>query len=291
MVVLLGNRSHEPVYQGRRLGSWLRGHPREYWPAVSAVGTNALPYLLAELQAVDSQPSQWAQRVLAKGSIGPFWRTARDRHYHARLGLQILDTNAVPALLDLIFAGPLHIADGDPGTMAALALGWLVSTQAQQAAESRLLLALGSPDAVECRNAALALSFWPRRGDEVARSLAAVCRSPDPKVRAAALRAIQMSASREDVFLPPLMACLEDEQASVRRLAIAALEVRSTNAVAALPALRAAYSNELAQPNLREDLGDGVYGEHSWSAAEIQQAILNAIKAIDPAAPLPGDSP
>ena len=86
--MILSTGSSEPIYQGRRLGSWLRGHPREYYPAVLAIGTNALPYLLAELQATDSARSEWGERLLAKASLSPFWRTARDRRYHAALGLQ-----------------------------------------------------------------------------------------------------------------------------------------------------------------------------------------------------------
>ena len=121
-VFFLG-RSGEPVYQGRRLGSWLRGHPKEYHPAVRTLGTNALPYLLAELQATDSQVSRWGQDVLAKASIGPFWRTARDRRYHARLGLQILDTNGAPTLVGRVFLQSMRIAEGDPGWGAAS--GWL----------------------------------------------------------------------------------------------------------------------------------------------------------------------
>src|SRR5262245_49528776 len=120
--MILGTRSIEPVYQGRPLGKWLRGHPREFRPAVLALGTNALPYLLAEIQATDSRASQWGQGMLAKVSMGPFWRTARDRRYHAGLGLQVLDTNAVSALLEVIFSKPLKMVDGDSGYRAVAAL-------------------------------------------------------------------------------------------------------------------------------------------------------------------------
>jgi hypothetical protein len=289
--LLFLTRLKEPVYQGRRLGDWLRGHPKDYYPAVLAAGTNALPYLLAELQATDSRVSQWGQHVLAKVSIGPSWRTASDRQYHARLGLQILDTNAVPALLNVVFAQPMRMAEGDPGLAAARALSWLVSPAAQHMAEARLALALDSPDAEECRNACLAFSVWPRSRDDIASSLAALSRSPNATVRAAALRAIMFSGWREDLFLSPLISCLEDEQASVRRLAVEVLSAQGSNAVAALPALRAAYAKEWVQANLRGDLGDGVFGAHSWSATEIRSAIREAIKAIDPAAPLPADPP
>ncbi len=281
----------EPVYQGRRLGSWLRGHPREYYPAVLALGTNALPYLLTELQATDSRASQWGERVLANVSMGPLWRTARDRRYHAGIGLQILDTNAVPALLGMIFSKPMQITEGDPSCSGAMALTFMGSDAVQKQIGDRLALALGSPDTVECRNGCLALSFWPVRRDDIVVSLVSLSRDTNPTIRAAALRAIMTSAWREDLFLPAVVAVLEDEQAAARRLAVAILSNQGSNVVVALPALRAAYSNEVTRPNLRGDLGEGVWGTHSWSAQEIRGAIRDAIKAIDPSVPLPVDPP
>jgi len=284
-------RSDEPVYQGRRLGSWLRGHPREYYPTVLAVGTNALPYLLAELQATDSWSSQWAQGVLAKASIGPFWRTARNRRYHARLGLQILDTNAVPALVGRVFPQSMRIAEGDPGWAAASTLSWLASQEAQDLAERRLAIELTNPDPAQRRNACLTLSLWPRTNELFIVSLTTLSRDTNATVRAAAIRAIIMSVWKQDVFMPAVVSRLEDEQASVRRLAIEALKFQKSNAVVALPALCSAYSNELTQSNLRGDLEDGYFGASNWSAQEIWQAIRDAIKAIDPGAPLPVNAP
>jgi hypothetical protein len=289
--LLFLTRLNEPVYQGRRLGSWLRGHPREYIPAVLAVGTNALPYLLAELQATDSAPARYAERMLAKASVGPFWRTARDRSYHAGLGLQILDTNAVPALVNLIFAQPMQTVEGDPGYSAAAALKCLPSTEAQRLVAERLALALSSPDTMECRNACLALSLWPRPDEDIARSLAALSRSPNATVRAAAVRAIIFSQWNEELFLPALVLRLEDEQAAVRRLAIEGFRLQRSNAMSALPALRAAYLNELTQSTLRDDLRDGAFVVHTWSAREIRWAIRDAIKDIDPSAAMPVDPP
>lgn len=47
-------QSIEPRYQGKRLGVLLKGDPIEYVPAMMAIRTNALPYLLQEIQARDS---------------------------------------------------------------------------------------------------------------------------------------------------------------------------------------------------------------------------------------------
>ena len=294
--LLFLRRSNEPVYQGRPLGKWLRGHPKDYYPAVLALGTNALPYLLAELQATDSRASQWGQDMLAKVSMGPFWRTARDRRYRAQIGLQILDTNAVPALMGLIFSKPIRNTESDAGVQAAMTLGRLASTQAQEMAEARLLQALKSSDAGEYRNAALVLPFWPRSSEEIARSLVAGCQNSNPAVRAAALQAIGSSEWREEVFLTPLIACLEDEQAQVRRYAVVTLWSQRSKARAALPALYAAYTNELFRSSFRGDLGAGderlteiASGNNALSARSIREAIRDAIKAIDPSGPLPSD--
>ena len=283
--LLFVTRSNEPAYQGRPLGKWLRGHPKEYYPAVLALGTNALPYLLAELQATDSRVSQWGQKVLAKASIGPLWRTARDRRYRAGIGLQILDTNAVPELLDMIFSKPIKMAEGDSGCSSAWALSYLGSPQAQNQVCDRIVEALRSRDAEQRRNGCLTLSLWPHSRGDLQVLLPGLCSDSNATVRAAAMRAMLFTVWTNEQVSSVLVSGLKDEQASLRRLAIAALQNRGSNAISALPALRAAYSNELAQSNLSADLGDGTWGTSSWSAQEIRWAIRDAIKVIDPKAP------
>jgi hypothetical protein len=110
-------------------------------------------------------------------------------------------------------------------------------------------------------------------------------------VRAAALRAIIYAKWNEDLFLPALVLRLEDEEAAVRGLAIEGLRLQQTNAVPALPALRVAYANELTQSVQREDLKDGGFVVHTWSAQRIRWMIRDAIRHIDPSAPLPVDPP
>lgn len=277
----------EPVYQGRRLGEWLNGHPKDYHPAVRAIGTNALPYLLAELQATDSGSSRLAQSILAKVSIGPFWRTARLRRYRAGLGIQILDTNAAPALADMIFRAPMQVEEGDPGYSAASSLRWLSSLAAQGIVRDRLVKELHGLDLAMCRNACLTFTLWscPTEGCEA--RLVELTRATDPVIRAAAVRALNLRPSNQELFLPALIDRLDDEQSKIRRLAIGALQYHGSNAVAALTALRAAYTNELTRLSLRDDLKDGLYGSHTWSAKEIRWAIRDAIRAIDPGGPLP----
>lgn len=282
---LLLSGSNEPIYKGRKLGSWLRGHPREYWPAVMAVGTNALPYLLDELQVTDSGLARWSKNVLGRISVGPFWRTAADRRYHAGLGLQILDTNAVPVLLGQIFATPMRIREDDPSYAAASALKWMGSQMAQDQIKLRINQALLSPDPAERRNGCLAVSCWPNTNFTAA--LAPLTTDTNATVRVAAVRAIAVSKWNTNLFLAALIACLGDDEAAVRRFAAEALGYQHTNAVNALSALLAAHGAEPSRPNRRSDLDLGYFPPTAYNTQSVSWAIESAIKAIDPKATIP----
>lgn len=285
------SRPAEPVYQGRRLGEWLRGHPRDYHPAVRALGTNALPFLMAELQATDSGPARFAEKVLGNFSIGPLWRTASDRRYRARLGLQILDTSAAPALVNLVLAKPMKLVEGDPAYSAASALDWLASSEARAYTERQLLRALTDPEAFRRRNACLASSYFLLASDDPSQTLFTLTRDTNAPVRAAAVRALLTYQSDTVSYQQTLISCLEDEEAVVRQLAVLALRDCGANATAAIPALRHAYTKESSQPNLRGDLNLGYFNAADVSPEAIRSAILQAIKAIDPKAPVPAGAP
>ena len=290
--VVFLKRSNEPVYQGRPLGKWMRGDRKEYYPAVLALGTNALPYLLAELQASDSRASQWGEDVLAKLiDSGPLWRTARDRRNRASLALQILDTNAVPALLEMIFSKPMRMMEGDPSWSAASVLTFLATEAAQNQVSDRIADALCSTDADQRRNACLTLAIWPHPRADFHVLLPTLCGDSNAMVRAAAMRAMTFTVWTNEQTMSALVSGLADEQATIRWLAISSLANRGSNAISALPALHAAYSNELAQSNLRGDLGGVTWGAHSWTAQDMRSVIRGAIKSIEPKASLPVDPP
>jgi len=281
----------EPTYQGRPLGKILQGPRAEYTPAIQALGTNALPYLLEELQAEDSAPARWMARQLNRISLGPFWHTAQNRRYRAALGIQILDTNAVPALMEMIFARPMQLTEGDPGYSAAMVLSHLASPESQAQVCDRLALALRSPDPVQRRNACFTLNECPRMNAEVEALLLAASRDTNAQVRAASIRPIFQFVAQKDSFLPPLIERLSDEEAVIRSMAIEALKLRGTNAAEALPALQSAYTNELLQSGPRRDLGLNLGGAYTFSAGELRQSIREAMRAVAPATPLPTDPP
>lgn len=273
----------EPVYENRRLGDWLRGHPRDYTPVVQAIGTNALPYLLAELQLTDPAWLCWAERQL--GDFGTPWEPERAHHYHAQLALQILDTNALPILFETAFARPMQLVDGDAGYEAAFALTWMVSPAAKETIQQKLATTMRSSDVATRRNACLVIAVGNVCNTHNAAQLAVLTRDPEPAVRAAATHAAQFYNQDEAVLLPAVIARLADEQAIVRLLAADALRGRGTNAVAALSALRAAYAAEPSRPR-GADLLDVGY-PRGLTPARVRAALREALRAIDPKAALP----
>ncbi len=281
-------RVSEPRYEGKTLRRWLRGHPRDYQPVIRAMGTNALPFLLSEIRRRDPLPHRFLEECLRTilDARAP-WETARDRRYHARLALQILDTNAVPVLLGAVFSEPMHLDEGNLPFAAAEALTWMASTEAGAQAAGALTEALESADPERCRNACLAIGHGFRLGDKTARRLIRLLSHDEARVRAAATRALIPRQTVETEVLPALVARLDDEQAAVRRLAIDALGVRGSDAVAAVPALRAAWLSEPKRSRRTDPVDDLYHGDQTLSAAEVRGSIRWAIRQIDPQAPLP----
>jgi hypothetical protein len=278
-----GPNPHDLDYNGHRLSYWLRGHPRDYTPVVQAIGTNALPYLLAELQLTDPAWLCWAERQL--GDFGTPWEPECSRHYHAQLALQILDTNALPALLETIFARPIQLAHGDAGYEAANALRWRSSPAAQEAIQQQLATTMRSPDAATRRNACLVIAAGNGCNTNNAAQLAVLTRDPEPAVRAAATHAAQFYNQDEAVLLPAVIERLTDEQALVRLLAADSLRGRGTNAISALPALRAAFAAEPSRPRGADQLDAGY--PRDLTPARVRAALRDALHAIDPKAALP----
>ena len=277
----------EPSWHGKSLRQWMRGHPLEYGPAVQAMGSNAMPFLLSELVCEDSGIS----KALAKPFLwlldsGPPWETARTRQYHARLALQILDTNAVPALLHAFFQEPFRVNESS----LPCAVGWIFAclpSTGCATVHQALNEALHSPELQTRRNACLAFYGGLRCTDSELNQLLARTRDTEPLLRAAATRALIMWQTNESEVISALAARLDDPQAAIRRLAAEALSGRTTNAVPALPALQAAYSNELTRASLRDDVDDLFRGQTLLSPQNTQASILYAIQRIAPGSPAP----
>src|SRR5688500_19288020 len=144
---IFSNRVAPPIYNGRPLTYWAKQHPSQYYAAVRALGTNALPYLLSELHARDSVPARLLQHAVGSViSIGEIFTHAKHRRYYARLGLQQLDTNAVPALLELFVNMPSNRSTPIPNENfdVAWALSWITSPEAESMKLARFTNLLAS---------------------------------------------------------------------------------------------------------------------------------------------------
>lgn len=275
---LFYDRRSEPSYQGRTIRQWMRGEARDYRPAVQAMGTNALPFLLGELSVSDSvlkrTGEEWFRRIL---DIPPPWTTARLRQYHAFLALQALGSNAVPTMIELVFRPPQRPGDAEKSWAVASALSGMGSPmEARRAVGAALRSADPTNRLVGCRACSAGLLADP----DGLRCLISLTTSDDPVQRAAATRGFLSWQMKVAEALPVLIARLDDEQVGVRRVAIEALAGCGTNAVAALPALLAAYTNELVKPRRIDDV-DPIFRGQATSIDEVRWAIRWAIREID----------
>ena len=109
-----GSAARAPFWQGHALSYWMNHGGPQYVAAMNALGTNALPWLLQELQARNSLPSRLGEKLLHRW-IDINWDAAGNRRYYAAIALQYLDTNAAPALLDAVLARPMVVGVGELG--------------------------------------------------------------------------------------------------------------------------------------------------------------------------------
>jgi hypothetical protein len=113
-VIFLALRQREPTYNGKELSKWLNelaalDHSKrwdvhtEQAQAVRAIGTNALPWLLTELQADGSRWEYELNQLLAKQSLVKYrFPDVNARLTRATLGFHALGELGQPAIPDLL---------------------------------------------------------------------------------------------------------------------------------------------------------------------------------------------
>jgi hypothetical protein len=124
-------RTREPQYQGKRLSAWLEEYNRAgelaktgpVSDAIRAMGTNCLPFLLANLKHVQSPLKEEFFEIVQKQHLVKLPFGGVDRYRPASvLALGALGSNAAPLLPEL-----LQMAEAPAttawGTMAMLAIG------------------------------------------------------------------------------------------------------------------------------------------------------------------------
>jgi HEAT repeat protein len=255
-IVLVCSRGTEPVYQGRRLNSWLEDIANsdasvraQAESAFRAMGTNIVPALAAMIGSrEDTQAS-----FVVRGYVHLFGGKARpleaERHWREAKALRAIGapaSAAIPALTALL-------DNPESRDKAAFALAGL----GPKAVEP-LTRALTNQDAAVRVTAANALgSFGPDAKGAVAalvRSLADTNRL----VRQQAAQSLGEIALQPELMTPALIAALSDSDAGVRMstaLALGSFREKARDAVPSLqkaeqdpdPEVRQAASNALSR--------------------------------------------
>ena len=247
VLLCLGLRPREPVYQGKRLSDWFR--ELDSWPAkgsepatkaIREIGTNALPYLISALQADDS-----ALKVKLFGFIR--------RQSLIRLRLRLADENCDTAYKALLILG-------QKATNAIPDIGRMINERNMTGRAMMALFAIGGdsiPVLVEACNhtnpsvraeAAFVLcklttgkrgyttTYYPTGstnpvsgfvmtlGEDDIAALSANLNDPRPAVRRASAEALLRHSGIAKPAVPGLLKALEDPDLNVRKAAAEALK-------------------------------------------------------------------
>jgi hypothetical protein len=259
---VFSSRVPPPMHNGKPLTYWAKQHPSKYYEAVRALGTNALPYLLAELDARDAAPARLLQRVISRViSMGEVFTHAKHRRYYARLGLQQLDTNAVPALLGLFVNNPSNrfTPISNENFDVAWALSWTTSREAETMKLATFTNLLASADLSEkilaCNGFSYTLSGLPP--ENVTSAIFELAGHPDPRLRQAAIIFFSHHSTDREREVPLLVKAVSDPNEAVGRFALNALQFRDTDFSSIVPGLLTTYSN-MAPSQLRNEVGQAL---------------------------------
>ncbi len=236
--------SSEPEYQGKKLGAWLwelEVSPDTISPAwkesvhaIRAMGTNALPWLLARLPARDSrmkvQTVGWVQDTLGLDLEDSLAEVQRRR---AIAGFHVLGRAAEPAIPQL--TAFLSTTDMDTAASALTALAGIGGPRTI----APLLAALTNGNPVVNIPAAATLGSLRSRARAAGPALLAALANGNAAMRATAARALGEIGMDPERTVPALSRALSDTNRQVRFAAAVALSQFGTQAESALPAIRA----------------------------------------------------
>lgn len=236
-------RSNEPVYQGRKISTWLwelEVSPdtvspswKESVQAVRALGTNALPWLLARLPARDSrlkvETVSWVQDTLGLDLEDSLATVQRRR---ALVAFQILGRVAEPAIPQL--TALVSAADVETASSALTALASIGGPRTLEP----LLAALTNVSPGVSIPAAATLGSLRSRARLAVPALVTALANKDTAMRATAARALGEINLGSERAVPALSHALSDTNSLVRFSAAVALGQFGTQAESALPALR-----------------------------------------------------
>lgn len=266
-----GTRSNEPVYQGYPLSRWVNNYQpnsgdasscnrsRRAATAVRAIGTNALPWMLA---AIDHEPARWRIQLRRESAKLPVWLfnwspiqnlQADDERAAATAmkAFQILGQDAAPAIPELErLARATHAPN--TGTRALIALGyigheavptitnliadlriargWAMQFCLQQlgtnaeAAVPVLIHHLAETNTSVVESSVLALGRFSFDADRCVPALSLALTNSDPTVRRTAAEGLAHFGAAARPALPALTNAVGDINPEVRRSAASAIK-------------------------------------------------------------------
>jgi hypothetical protein len=269
----------EPAFQNKMLSEWVslysQSHSDRAWAssAVRAIGTNALPFLLSELKQTETPALGRAKRKVQE-RVTILLTTGADRARLALAGFEILGTNAIPVIPDLIElfrdTDP-YLGGQDPAYQAARALKLIGPTAAIPA----LISATTNANEMIRVHACFALGELGDSNAVPALTLSLTDRSRMVRIRSAI--ALGKLRAAHETAVPALAKALTDPDSAVRFSAADALRLYGSTASSALPDLQKALDKELARPPGQPGRG-AVFDEKTGS--EVATTISNALTQI-----------
>lgn len=228
MIVWQASGPREPVFEGQRLSHWLDHHVADSsakppfgspgWKkadeALRRIGTNAIPILVTMIRAKDPPPV-----VLKLIEFQRYhwtrinYRYARLRHEEAEYAFQVLGTNAVSAVPELI---KIYKEAVSPSSQrcAALALGHI-----GRGAQASLPALLGNFHHTNADVRFYAISAVLHIGGDpsiVVPALKGMLKDSKPEVRFNAIAALRTFGTRASSAIPELGEALQDQDESVK---------------------------------------------------------------------------
>ena len=245
VAILWPRGPREPVYEGKRLSEWLEDchgrmvdeddkgvSPRrdKAVKSIRAMGTNALPWLMAEFT---KSPSKWRlnfNRWSGRHTRGRFQLDdGSARMVRAVAGLQLLGSDIAPALPELA----RWLGDPEQGSWAAQAM----EAGGAQALPYFLHGISGTNIQAEI-SSVIGLGMLALRIEAAVPPLVQSLQSPNPYARKFAVSRLEDVQHYPELVIPALHAALSDSDPDVRRTALQSLVYMRKNSAPLIPDLR-----------------------------------------------------
>jgi HEAT repeat protein len=264
--LLWAGRSREPSYQGKRLSQWMDvlvpsddapddASHKQATEAIRHIGTNALPFLLAELQYKESPFDKALDWLNEKRSFRELRGKAKDEHAgRAVAGFRALGPAAKPAIPALaVMLDDPAVWGYEANALAAIgpdSLPTFTNSLTNQVAD------------VRCK-ALSGLYYMAGQAEAAVPAILPCLKDPKLSVRYHAVSALARIHKSVGLTIPALISCVEDRSGDMRWHVAKTLAAFGAEAKPAVPALL----------KLCEDTNK-----------DVRSQATNALKAIDPEA-------